>query len=275
LLVIFGTNRLSMKYFYLHVIFVSALLISGCKSKTCIENRSDFAKYYSQLNLSGNFVLYDLKKDKYIYYNQAQAQQAYPPGGTFKLFLSMLGFETGNIKSPGIDVPELKNTWKPEREAKVAYQNSPVHYYEQLAHNIGDGEIKNWLDKVHYGNGDTTGGVPKFWLGGGLKISSDDQLVFLRKMYEHKLPFSAVSIEKVKGMMSIKDTSGYSLKGKTGWAEQDNEDIGWFVGYVETKDDTYFFVNCIQSSDPGNPYFENARMDITYKILQNLKIMPS
>lgn len=264
-----------IKYFYLHIIFAVSIFLSGCKSKTCIENRSDFAKYYNQYRLSGNFVMYDLKRDKYIYYNQAQAQQAYPPGGTFKLFLSLVGFETGNIKSPGIDVPELKTTWKPEREAKSAYQGTSVHYYEELSRNIGKDEIKSWLDSVQYGNADTTGGIPKFWLGGGLKITSDEQLGFLRKMYEHKLPFSTVNTEKVKGMMAIKDTSGYSLKGKTGWAEQDNQDIGWFVGYVETKDDTYFFVNCIQSSDPGNPYFENARMGITYKILQNLKIMPN
>ena len=263
-----------MKLIRLHIIFVVVILLGGCKSKTCVENRNDFAKYYSQYRLSGNFVLYDLKKDKYIYYNQAQAQQAYPPGGTFKIFLSLVGFETGNIQSPGIDVTELKTTWKPEREAKAAYKASTVHYYEILSHNIGVSEIKNWMDKVQYGNADTTGGIPDFWQNGGLKISSDAQVDFIRKLYEHKLPFSEGNIEKVKGMMEITDTMGYSLKGKTGWAEEDNADIGWFVGYIETKEDTFFFANCIQSTDPGNPYFENARMDIAYKIFQNLKIIP-
>ncbi len=263
-----------MKSISLYIVLAFALAFGGCKNKTCIENRSDFAKYYSQYRLSGNFVLYDLKKDKYIYYNQGQAQQAYPPGGTFKLFLSLVGFETGNIQSPGVDVSELKTTWKPEREAKAVYQSSSVHYYEILSHNIGQPEIKNWMDKVQYGNADTSGGIPRFWQNGGLKISSDAQVAFMRRLYEHKLPFSEVNMEKVKGMMAIEDTMGYSLKGKTGWAEEDNEDIGWFVGYIETKDDTFFFANCIQSTDPGNPYFENARMDIAYKIFHNLRIIP-
>ena len=132
-----------------------------------------------------------------------------------------------------------------------------------------------WMDKVPYGNADTTGGIPGFWQTGGLKITADEQIAFLRRLYEHKLPFSAENAERVKGMLTLKDTSGYSLKGKTGWAEQDNQDIGWFIGYVETKEDTYFFANCIQSADPGNPYFENARVDIVNKILQDMKLIPN
>lgn len=263
-----------MKSIRLYIVIATVLFISGCKSRTCIENRNDFAKYYSEYRLSDNFVIYDLKKDKYIYYNQAQTQTAYPPGSTFKLFLSLVGFETGNIKTPETDVPDMKITWKPEHEVKSAYRNSVVHYYEGLTRRIGEPEIKHWLDKVQYGNADTTGGIPGFWQTGGLKITANEQIGFLRRMYEHKLPFSASGIEKVEGMMAIKDTMGYSIKGKTGWAEQDNQDIGWFIGYIETKNDTYFFANCIQSSDPGNSYFENARMNIAYRIFQDLKIIP-
>jgi beta-lactamase class D len=263
-----------MKYLPLYIIF-AVVLLPGCKSKTRIETRNDFGKYYSEYQLSGNFVMYDLKRDKYIYYNQPQAQQAYPPGATFKLFLSLVGFETGNIKTEGIDAPDqVKTNWKPEHERKNPYQNSSVYYYDELTRKIGAGQIKQWMDKVPYGNADTTGGVPGFWLNGGLKISPDEQISFLRRLHDHKLPFSDVNMDRVKGMMAITDTTGYSLKGKTGWAEQENQDIGWFVGYVETKDDTFFFANCVQSSDPGNPYFENARMDIVYKIFQDLCLIP-
>ena len=265
-----------MKHLPLYIIFAVALMLAGCKNKTCIENRSDFAKYYSQYRLSGNFVLYDLKKDKYTYYNQPQAQQAYPPGATFKLFLSLVGFETGNIKTEGNEgLDQIKTTWNHEHITKDPFQNSTVHYYDLLTEKIGKQDIKTWMDKVPYGNADTTGGIPGFWQTGGLKITADEQLDFLQKLYEHKLPFSEVNMDRVKGMMAMQDTLGYSIKGKVGWAEQDNQDIGWFVGYVETKDDTYFFVNCIQSSDPGNPYFESARMDIVYKILQNMKVLPN
>ena len=259
----------------LHIILAAILLLGGCKSKTCIENRPDFGKYYSQYRLSGNFVMYDQKRDKYIYYNQSQAQQAYPPGATFKMFLSLVGFETGNIKTEnGIVTDQLKTTWSHEHERKTGFQNSTVYYYDELTRNIGTPEIKIWMDKAHYGNADTTGGPPHFWQTGGLKITSDEQIAFLKKLHDHQLPFSSVNMDRVKGMMAIRDTVGYSLKGKTGWSEQDNQDIGWFVGFVETKDDTFYFANCVQTSDPGNPYFDTARTDIVYKIFQNLKLIP-
>ena len=265
-----------MKHSGVYIFFVIALLLGGCKNKTCVESRNDFAKYYSEYRLSGNFVMYDLKRDRYTYYNQAQAKQAYPPGATFKLFLSLVGFETGNINTTGAEgLDQIKTTWNHEHLAKDPYQNSTVHYYDDLTRKIGKQEIKMWMDKVPYGNADTTGGIPGFWQTGGLKITADEQIAFLRRLYEHKLPFSAENAERVKGMLTLKDTSGYSLKGKTGWAEQDNQDIGWFIGYVETKEDTYFFANCIQSADPGNPYFENARVDIVNKILQDMKLIPN
>jgi beta-lactamase class D len=263
-----------MTHWRLYLIIAVVFFAGGCKNKTCIENRNDFAKYYSEYRLSGSFVLYDLKKDQYTYYNQAQAKQAYPPGGTFKLFLSLVGFETGNINTEGSEAPDrMKTVWKHEHDRNNKYQNSTVYYYDELSRKIGAPAVKGWMDKVAYGNADTTGGVPAFWQTGGLKISPEEQVGFLRKLYEHRLPFSVDNMDKVKSMMAITDTTGYSIKGKTGWAEQDNQDIGWYVGYIETKDDTYFFANCVQSSDPGNPYFENARVDIVNKILRNLGVI--
>lgn len=35
----------------------------------------------------------------------------------------------------------------------------------------------------------------------------------------------------------------YTLRAKTGWGIRFNDNVGWFVGYVETKDNIYFFCN--------------------------------
>jgi beta-lactamase class D len=132
-----------MKHLRFGIFFVIVLWLSACKSKARIDDRNEFAKYYSEYRLSGNFVMYDLKKDKYTYYNVAQSMQAYPPGATFKLFLSLVGFETGNIKTDeagGMD--NIKTTWNHEHVAKDPYQNSTVHYYDELTRKIGKQEIK-------------------------------------------------------------------------------------------------------------------------------------
>ena len=54
---------------------------------------------------------------------------------------------------------------------------------------------------------------------------------------------------------------------------QDNKDIGWYVGYLETNNKVYYFANCIQSSDINNKDFANARIDIVYLILDDLKLI--
>jgi beta-lactamase class D len=70
--------------------------------------------------------------------------------------------------------------------------------------------------------------------------------------------------------MIAKDTLDYVVRAKTGWAGQDNKDIGWYVGYLETKDNVYYFANCIQSADLNNKTLQPARIDIVYLILNDL-----
>jgi beta-lactamase class D len=79
-------------------------------------------------------------------------------------------------------------------------------------------------------------------------------------------------VEIVKNVMIAKDTLDYVVRAKTGWGEQDNKDVGWYVGYLETKDNVYYFANCIQSADLNNKDFANARIDIVYLILADLKL---
>ena len=74
--------------------------------------------------------------------------------------------------------------------------------------------------------------------------------------------------------MTVKVTSEYVIKAKTGWGEQDGKNIGWYVGYIETQDNVYYFANCIQSAgDVENNMFAKARVEITYKILSELRIL--
>jgi beta-lactamase class D len=133
--------------------------------------------------------------------------------------------------------------------------------------------MKYWLDKTEYGNKDTSGGIDKFWLEGGLRISPAQQISFLRKLYANELPFSQRSMDIVKKIMITKDTNGCIIRAKTGWGNQDNIDIGWYVGYIETKNNIYFFANCIQSAKPDNPDFSKIRIEIFYKVAGELGLL--
>jgi len=250
---------------------------TACKQKQTTEIREDFKKYYDQFNVVGSFVLYDPQTDKYILYNQSQLKQAFSPASTFKICNSLIGLETGVIKDENFvitwdSVVRQNPNWNSDHNLKTAFKNSTVWYYQELARRVGGQQMKYWLDKANYGNTDTSGGIDKFWLRGGLRISPQQQIDFLKRFHDNQLPFSERSVNIVKKIMIAKDTLNYVIRAKAGWGEQNNKDLGWYVGYLETKGNVYYFANCIQSADFNNKDFANARLDIVYLILDNLKL---
>lgn len=249
--------------------------LTACKQKQANEVRADFKKYYDQFNVEGSFVLYDPQADKYIFYNQDQFEQTFSPASTYKICNSLIGLETGVIKDENFvirwdSVIRQNPKWNGDHDLKTAFKNSTVWYYQELARRVGGQKMKYWLDKTNYGNADTSGGIDRFWLRGGLRITPQQQIDFLIKLHDNKLPFSQRSMDIVKKIMIVNDTLDYVIRGKSGWGEQpDSEDIGWFVGYLETKDNTYYFANCIQTKDFNKA---NARKDIVYLILDDLNL---
>lgn len=264
-----------------HLIFSLFLVVFGLMScsenKTSTEIRSDFKKYYDQFQVEGSFVLYDQEHDTYIIYNQDQFQQGFSPASTFKICNSLIGLETGviadqNFLIPWDSVNRQNPNWNMDHDLKTAYKNSTVWYYQELARRVGGQEMNYWLHKANYGNADTSGGIDQFWLNGGLRISPEQQINFLRQLHENALPFSQRSMDLVKSIMIEKNSLDYVLRGKTGWGGDDALMVGWYVGYIEQYDKTYYFVNCIQSNNMDHQDFGRARKEITFAILEELQL---
>jgi beta-lactamase class D len=263
------TNR--QAFVFILFIFV---IVTAFTMKQTEENRDDFKKYYDQHGVEGSFALYDQKKDKFIFYNKQQFKQAFSPASTFKICNSLIGLETGVIKDENYIIPwdsvvRQNAKWNRDHDLKTAYKNSTVWYYRELARRVGGERMKFWLDKSQFGNSDTSGGVDLFWLRGGLRVTPEQQIDFLRRLRNDKLPFSKRTTDIVKKIMIAKDTLGYVLRAKAGWADDDKKSTGWYVGYLETKNNVYYFANCIQTQD-----FEKAkaRIEIANQILADLKL---
>lgn len=259
------------------VVSLLVLLVSVSRPQPKAEVRDDFKKFFDSFNVEGSFALFDLKNDSYAFCNEAQYKQPFIPASTFKICSSLIGLETGVIKDEnfvikwdGVVRPVV--AWNKDQDLKTAFKNSTVPYYQELARRVGGKRMKYWLDKAKYGNADTSGGIDRFWLSGGLRITPEQQIKFLVRLYKNELPFSTKSIDIVKRIMIAQDTVGYVLRAKTGWSEQDETSIGWYVGYLETGAGTYFFATCVQSSDKDNPDSARSRKEITTEILKSLKL---
>jgi len=262
----------------LNIVVVVTGFVTAVNSQTT-EIRNEFRGYYDTYNVEGSFVLYDQSEDKYIFYNQSQFKKQFTPASTFKICNSLIGLETGVIEDENFVIPWDSVTrwlpvWNLDQDLKSAFKNSAVWYYQEVARQVGGEQMKYWLEKSNYGNADTSGGIDKFWLTGGLRISPEEQIDFLRRLHDNSLPFSQRSMDIVKSIMVVKDTLGYVVRAKSGWGIQEEVNIGWYVGYVERDKKVFYFANCIQTKD-DNKDFALARIDIVYQILDELEIIPN
>ncbi len=256
-------------------------ILSGCsKNEHHLppDTPKDLSKHFGHFNVNGTFVLYDANNAKYTYANKDDASRGYIPASTFKICNSLIGLETGVIKDENFVLPwdsiqRQIPAWNADQDLRSAFRNSTVWYYQEVARRIGGQKMKHWLDTLRYGNADTSGGIDKFWLNGGLRISPEQQIDFLRRLRDNALPLSQRSMDIVRSIMIMKDTLGYVVRGKTGWGIIDNENFGWYVGYVETNGNVYYFANCIRSTGEADKNFAKARTEIVSMMLNELGII--
>jgi beta-lactamase class D len=267
-----------MKSIYISVLLLLIVISSNAqKSKSIIRN--DFRKFYDKYNLDGSFVIYNQNNNQYIFYNKSQFTKAFIPASTFKICNSLIGLETGVISDENFVIPwdsvvRQNPAWNEDSDLKAAFKNSTVWYYQELARRVGGERMNAWIKKANYGNSDTTGGIDQFWLSGGLRITPEQQIDFLKRLHENNLPFSLRTMSITKKIMIADKTSSYTLYAKAGWGRDGKTDIGWYVGYIETNNNVYYFSNCIQTNNSNNSDFAHARKDISYQILSSLKLIP-
>jgi len=266
------------------VSFLLVLLLSGC-AEAQVNYTQDLSAFFG--NTTGAFVLYDLKNDRYIRHNEKRCRERFSPKSTFKIPNSLVGLETGVIKDSEFVIPWNRqkyppqdnwNTepfihWAQDHTLRSAIKYSVVWYYRELALRVGQQQMKKYLNALSYGNQQTGERVDEFWLDNSLKISADEQVEFLKAFYAEKLPISKRSIGIVKDILVLEQIPAYRLSAKTGGGSiAEGKIIGWFVGYLETGGNVYFFATNIEG--PTYMAIRDRRIEITKRILTSLGYLP-
>lgn len=227
----------------------------------------DLSSYFA--GYDGSFVLYDMKTDHYNIYNKDKSTLRVSPNSTYKIYSALIGLESDVIKSDnstmkwnGTKYPY--ESWNTDQNLSTAMRNSVTWYFQKLDQRIPQDTIQAYLKQMGYGNYDLSGGSD-FWLESSLKISPVEQVKLITAFYTNQFGFEDKNIQTVKDTLSLEVYQGSQLFGKTGTGNVNGKNInGWFIGYVETKDNTYFFATNIQNED--NSYGSKAA-EITLAIL--------
>ncbi|MBL7963481.1 MAG: class D beta-lactamase [Flavobacteriales bacterium] len=244
------------------------------------EARQDLSRIYAQHQLSGSFILHDAARDHWVYIDSSQADVATLPASTFKIFGSLFALETGAVPdAEHVIVWDGNDYGRPvanrDQDLRSAYDASVYWYYREVVRRAGPEVFKRWLDTVHYGNADTSGGYDRCWVRGGLRITPREQIRFLEQVHREELPFSPRTYAIVKDIMVREDTLSHVMRAKTGWAAGDQGSIGWYVGWVEAPHGgPWFFANRVLTSDTTHATFAEARIAIAKEVLRELGVWP-
>ncbi len=78
----------------------------------------------------------------------------------------------------------------------------------------------------------------------------------------------------MKRLMVIDETNAYTLSGKTGWVIRNGNNTGWFVGYLETEGNIYFFATNVEPNEDFNmKLFPKIRSEVAMKGFKVLEVI--
>lgn len=126
-----------------------------------------------------------------------------------------------------------------------------VAYYQGLFEKIGRVDLLKIIDSIHYGKGIVGKDFSSFWKDASLRITPDEQLGFIKKLYFNELPFQKRSQDIYKKMILKEDNASYQLSYLQGM-DTSSMPAEWVVGYIEENKHPYFFVMYLSAQNKNN-----------------------
>lgn len=214
------------------------------------------------------------------------------PASTFKIALSLMGFDSGILQdsaSPSMPYKEGYPDWggepwrqptNPERWMKY----SVVWFSQQIARQLGESRFQGYTHAFRYGNQDVSGeprknnGTSGAWIISSLRISPLEQVRFLEKVVNRRLPVTAHAYDMTSLITRVDaGDTGLEIHGKTGTGSPGSNGqydptraYGWFVGWAIKDSHTVVFAHLIQDDRPTTPNAGLRARDDLIKLLPSL-----
>lgn len=226
--------------------------------------------------------------------DDGDCERRFSPASTFKIPISLMGFDTGILISPDAPVWPFKKgyndarpEWRKSQTPGSWMQHSTIWFSQQITTQLGKQKYANYVSAFGYGNRDLAGdpgknnGLTNAWLSSSLKISAQEQVTFLRKLVKHELGVSEAATENTRKLMYLRVENGWHIFGKTGAGRVKNDGekpkpFGWFVGWAERDGATVIFARLIQDSErqPVSPGLRTRDQLIAELFAKNSPLIP-
>ncbi|HUO86757.1 MAG TPA: penicillin-binding transpeptidase domain-containing protein [Thermoanaerobaculia bacterium] len=245
---------------------------------------SSVAELEALLPAEATMVVLDTATGRHLRLRPERAARPFPPCSTFKIPNTLIALGAGAItvddhfmardpeRDPRGDF--WSAGWDSDQDLSTALRRSTVWYYQELARRVGREEMQHQLDRMDYGNRDISGPIDRFWLGGPLAISADQQVDFLRRLHGGAFAFPSEHMALLRQGL-LQEEEGHALYAKTGACTVDGSErwVGWWVGWVERPAGPAFFALALT----GASYREIAprRIPLARAVLTGLGLIPA
>ena len=233
----------------------------------------NLSRYFGEYK--GSFVFYDSKNDAWRIYNKERAVLRVAPNSTYKIYDALFGLEKGIITPDDSFIAwngEIYpfDAWNEDQTLQSAMNSSVNWYFQTIDQQLGVSDIYAYIQEIGYGNENMRGNLSTYWLESSLKISPIEQVELLVKLQNNSFGFAPEIIRSVKDAICLSSSDAGTLYGKTGTGRVDGHDVnGWFIGLIETTDNTYIFAANIGAD---NDAAGSSAAEITMSILSDMYI---
>lgn len=220
--------------------------------------RTDWATALAAQQLSGVVAVCSHPSGKCQTSHRQRVSERYIPASTYKIPHLLIALETGVTPNDDITfkwdgTPQALKPWERDHTYRGLMLDSVVPVFQGFARAIGETRMRDYLQRLDYGNADIAGGIDRFWLDGQLRISAAEQIRFLQRLRTRTLPIAEPHQWRVQSAMLVEATETFVIRGKTGYSlgapghgatpgqGDKRAGTGWWVGWIESGTDTHVF----------------------------------
>jgi len=215
------------------------------------------------------FILFQIGSGEVMRNPSSSCGMRVSPQSTFKVPHAIAALDAGVIPDEravvkydghAVDFP----VWGKDHDLASAMRYSVVWFFQEMARRLGAEREKKFLETFEYGNRDSSSGLTTFWLGGSLKISPEEQLAFLQKLYGGSLRASSRATGIVRRILVQPSGVVVNAQGEHPFARPwpadavvsaktgsgptgDGRAVRWLVGHIQRGPKAWLFASNVVS----------------------------
>lgn len=243
------------RHFSVHTMLPRLLLLMSLVLPDAVMAEDDaLEKLFARYGVQGTIVIASQREGVRYIHHDVRAEMPFPTASTFKILNTLIAVQEKVIAGKDSVLEwdgqhrEIED-WNRDQTLQSAFKVSCVWCYQAMARRVGAEKYRDYLRATGYGILREPFDATTFWLDGSLQISAVGQVEFLERLHAGTLPFSQQAFDTLREIMLAEKTPSYALWTKTGWAARSTPQVGWYVGYVETLDDVWYFALNIDITD--------------------------